>query len=50
MATLDGSQWELLHWKRKLERVAEDDSPSLATGPDGDLDGVWQVLSNSDLS
>jgi acid phosphatase len=43
MSSGDASTWDSLHWRRRLERFGEDDGPILAAGPNGEVDGVWQV-------
>lgn len=31
------------HWRRKLESFGSNDRASLAVGPEGEADGIWQV-------
>jgi len=41
MTNTDYSSWDNFHWRRQLETFGEDDSPVLAAGPKGEVDGVW---------
>ena len=41
MANSDGSLWDQLQWKRRLEVFGNHDEPLLAKGPGGEIDGVW---------
>lgn len=46
MSSPDTSNWDSLQWRRRLECFGEDDSPLLASGPNGEVHGVWQVALN----
>ncbi|ERF76833.1 hypothetical protein EPUS_07623 [Endocarpon pusillum Z07020] len=35
MASRDGSTWDSLQWRRRLERFGDDDGPVMAAGPNG---------------
>lgn len=41
MTDKEGSQWGTLEWRRRLEKFGDKDAAVLATGPRGELDGVW---------
>ena len=41
MTSTDWSQWDKLQWRRRLETFGDNDASVLATGPKGELDGVW---------
>lgn len=41
MIKTDWSSWDDLHWRRRLETFGKDDSPLVATGPNGEVDAVW---------
>lgn len=43
MSSPDSSSWDALQWRRRLERFGGDDGPMMAAGPNGEVDGVWQV-------
>ena len=43
MSASGTSKWDALQWRRRLERFGEDDGPIMARGPNGEVDGVWQV-------
>jgi acid phosphatase len=43
MSSRDEASWHSLQWRRRLERFGEDDGPIMAAGPNGEVDGVWQV-------
>lgn len=45
MSSPDASQWDSLQWRRRLECSGDDDGPIIATGPKGEVDGIWQVFS-----
>jgi hypothetical protein len=44
MTTTDWSQWDGLKYRRRLETFGTDDVPLIATGPNGEFDGVWCVI------
>jgi len=45
----DGSQpADLLEWKRRLETFGDNDAPVVATGPEGEIDGVCDMGSLTD--
>lgn len=39
----DVSTWDSLQWRRRLERFGEDDGPTIAAGPHGEVDGICQL-------
>jgi acid phosphatase len=39
----DWPRWDYLQWRRRIETFDTDDSPVIAAGPDGELDGVCQL-------
>lgn len=41
MINTDWSSWDNLQWRRRLEKFGKDDSPVIATGPNGEVDAVW---------
>ena len=41
MIKTDWSSWDHLKWRRRLETFGSDDSPIIAAGPNGEVDGVW---------
>ena len=41
MNKTDWSSWDQLQWRRRLETFGKDDSPVIATGPQGEVDTVW---------
>ena len=41
MTKIDGSQWDQLQWRRRLETFGDNDSSVLASGPNGEIDAVW---------
>jgi acid phosphatase len=42
MTPSDTTKWNSLQWRRRLERFGEDDGPTIATGPNGTVDGICQ--------
>ncbi|KAL5431592.1 hypothetical protein PMIN06_012261 [Paraphaeosphaeria minitans] len=42
MSTTDWSKWDQLKYRRRLETFGLDDGPAIATGPDGEFDGICQ--------
>jgi len=38
----DVTQWDSLQWRRRLERFGHDDGPTIAAGPNGEVDGICQ--------
>jgi acid phosphatase len=42
MSTPDSSNWTPLQWRRRLETFGNDDSPIVASGPEGEYDAVCQ--------
>ena len=43
MTRKDGTEWDELRWKRRIETFGRDDGPVVTAGPSGDVDGVWRV-------
>ncbi|MCJ1289021.1 hypothetical protein MMC34_000553 [Xylographa carneopallida] len=43
MTKKDWSSWDKLDWRRRLETFGEDDEPIIASGPNGEIDGVCQL-------
>lgn len=41
MTKADGSAWDKLQWRRRMETFGPGDSPIIASGPQGEVDGVW---------
>lgn len=41
--TQDVTQWDSLQWRRRLERFGDDDGPTIASGPNGEVDGICQL-------
>lgn len=39
----DMSEWDSLQWRRRLERFGPDDGPMIASGPNGEVDGICQL-------
>lgn len=39
----DVTAWDSLQWRRRLERFGEDDGPTIAAGPRGEVDGICQL-------
>lgn len=39
----DVSEWDSLQWRRRLERFGPDDGPMVASGPNGEVDGICQL-------
>lgn len=39
----DVSEWDSLQWRRRLERFGPDDGPMIASGPNGEFDGICQL-------
>jgi acid phosphatase len=35
------SAWSDLEWRRRIETFGDNDEPSIAKGPAGEVDGVW---------
>ncbi|KAL5373617.1 hypothetical protein DPSP01_012555 [Paraphaeosphaeria sporulosa] len=42
MSTTDWSKWDQLKYRRRLETFGLDDGPVIASGPDGEFDGICQ--------
>ncbi|MCJ1437495.1 hypothetical protein MMC27_006882 [Xylographa pallens] len=42
MTKKDWSSWDKLDWRRRIETFGEDDTPVIAAGPKGEIDGVCQ--------
>ena len=38
----DVTEWDSLQWRRRLERFGDDDGPTIAAGPNGEVDGICQ--------
>lgn len=38
----DVTEWDSLQWRRRLERFGHDDGPTIAAGPNGEVDGICQ--------
>lgn len=47
MATHDGSEWESITWKRRLETSGNSRRAIHARGPGGETDGIWYVILNA---
>lgn len=45
MTGADGSAWDDLKWKRRLETFGDDDGPVLAVKKRADADAIWLVIS-----
>jgi acid phosphatase len=43
MATPDLTKWDGFTYRRRLETFGDDDSPVVATGPEGEYDNIWYV-------
>lgn len=43
MTKTDWSSWDQLQWRRRLESFGKDDSPVIATGPQGEVDSVCNL-------
>ena len=45
MAAADGglATWDNFQWRRKMETFGQKNEPVVATGPGGEVDGIWQV-------
>jgi acid phosphatase len=43
MTATDTHKWDSLQWQRQIELLGHDDSPIVATGANGEGDGVWYV-------
>ena len=43
MTGADGSAWDEMRWKRRLETFADDDSPVLAAKKREEADAIWSV-------
>ena len=41
MTKTDWSSWDKLEWRRRLETFGNNDTSVLASGPNGEVDGVW---------
>lgn len=41
MTKADSSSWDHFEWRRRLETFGDNDSPYIARGPNGEIDGVW---------
>ena len=41
MTKTDSLSWDEFQWRRRIETFGEDDGPVTATGPKGEIDGVW---------
>lgn len=39
----DVSEWDSLQWRRRLERFGPEDGPMIASGPNGEVDGICQL-------
>ena len=48
MIKTDWSAWDHLQWRRRLETFGSDDSPIIAAGIDGEVDGVWYDAQDPD--
>ncbi|KAI9741786.1 MAG: hypothetical protein M1834_000172 [Cirrosporium novae-zelandiae] len=42
MTSSDSSSWSELQWRRRIETFGDDDDPVIATGKNGEVDGVCQ--------
>lgn len=45
MAATDNglATWDKFQWRRTMETFGQKDEPVVATGPGGEVDGIWQV-------
>ncbi|KAI9748379.1 MAG: hypothetical protein M1835_001803 [Candelina submexicana] len=43
MTNKEASTWDDLQWRRRLETFGDDDGPIVASGPNGEVDGVCQL-------
>ncbi|KAI9755486.1 MAG: hypothetical protein M4579_004277 [Chaenotheca gracillima] len=43
MSKHDGTGWDKLEWRRRLETFGDDDSPVIARGPKGEVDAVCNL-------
>ena len=43
MTKTDGSSWDEMKWRRRLETFGDNDASVLASGPRSELDAVWLV-------
>lgn len=41
MANTDGSTWDELKWRRRLETFGNNDAAVLASDPDGEVGVMW---------
>lgn len=41
MTKADGSSWNELQWRRRIETFSIDDGPVIASGSRGEIDAVW---------
>lgn len=39
----DITEWDSLQWRRRLESFGPDDGPTIANGPNGEVDGICQL-------
>lgn len=37
----EGSSWNELQWRRRIETFGIDDGPVIAAGPRGEIDAIW---------
>lgn len=45
MTGADGSAWDVIQWKRRLETFGDDDGPVLAAKKRQEADAIWSVTS-----
>ena len=43
MTGADGSAWDEIRWRRRLETFGDDDSPVLAAEKREEADAIWSV-------
>ncbi|KAL2387316.1 hypothetical protein RJZ90_000054 [Blastomyces dermatitidis] len=43
----DLSSWDSFQWRRRMERFGENDQALMAVGPEGEAEGIWQVMTPS---
>lgn len=41
MANTDGSSWDRLEWRRRIETFGDNDASVIAAGPQWEIDTVW---------
>jgi acid phosphatase len=41
----DMSTWDGFQWRRKMEAFGNNDEAIIATGPGGEIEAIWSVIS-----